>query len=179
MTRSKHLIALALSLAFTASAQMAPTTVKVRPHRIVTNNVNLTLAWSNSPSPDVLGTILYWGLNAGSNTAYTFSVTNGLTNQATVSLSYTNRPTREGWQFAITAFDATGESAKSEPTTWHIPWLDYSEMIISGTPPFYWSADTQNWMPIQTIQSSFVMMNNGGARYFRSGSKTTVTPTTR
>ena len=169
---------LILLLAFTASAQPFPlSVVEDEGPEHTTNTVSLTLAWSNSPSVGVVGTVLYCFTNG---TLYGSLTNNNLTNQCVFPLTYVDEPTHEGWTFGIKAFDGDGDfSDLSNTIGWHFPWLDYAELIISGRPPFQWSGDLANWVPVQTIQSSFTWVNNGGARFFRSGSETTVKPTIR
>ena len=164
-------------LALTASAQLPPPrALVVRPVRPpITNYVSVTLAWSNSPSLGVVGTVLYCYTNG---TLYGSVTNNSLTNSVVFPLTYVGASTHEGWTFNIVAFDNEGNVSSMSPAVgWHIPWLDYSELIINGTPPFQWTADLANCIPVQTTQSSFVWVNNGGVRFFRSSGITTVKPT--
>ena len=174
-----RLLTILLLIGLTVSAQTPPRLARVlAPRPPCTNVVNLGLAWSNSPSPGVVGSILYWGVVSN---GYPFTKTNGLETECTVKLEWTNQITSQiGWEFTITAFNSDGdESDFATPVRWHKPYPDYSKLIISGTPPFQWTGDLANWVPIQTIQSSFTWVNNGGARFFRSGGPTTIRPTIR
>ena len=170
---------LILLLAFSASAQLPPFPLSVvadEGPEHSTNHLSLTLAWSNSPSVGVVGTIVYCFTNG---TLYGSLTNNNLTNQCVFPLVYIDNPTHEGWTFRMVAYDDEGNvSPLSNTIGWHIPWLDYAELIISNEPKFEWSPDLKNWYPLPVTNSSFTAINNGvGQASYRYVGKTTVKPT--
>ena len=166
-----------LLLALTASAQPFPlSVVEDEGPEHTTNTLSLTLAWSNSPSVGVVGTVLYCFTNG---TLYGSLTNNNLTNQCVFPLVYIDAPTHEGWTFRMVAYDDEGNvSPLSNTIGWHIPWLDYAELIISNEPKFQWSPDLKNWYPLPVTNSSFVhKVGTATQGYFRYVGKTTVKPT--
>ena len=122
---------------------------------------SVTLAWSPSPSPGVVGSKLYWGTNSGH---YIFCRTNGLETNATVKLS----PLYSRWFFAITAFDGDGdESDFSNEVEWKAkpvppvlrasPWVRLTPIIERSTNLVEWRSveGESSWFPATNAQEFF------------------------
>ena len=117
---------------------------------------SVTLAWNPSPSPGVVGSILYWGTNSGH---YIYCRTNGLETNVTVKLS----PLYSRWFFAITAFDGDGdESDFSNEVEWKakpVPPVLRGATWVRLTPIIERSTNLVEWRAVEGESSWFAATN--------------------
>lgn len=138
-----------------ASRGLLPTPAAVA----VSPMVNATLAFDPSPSPEVAGYRLYWGVRSGS---YTNAVRIG--NQTMVIASNLVRGVK--YYFAATAYDTNGlESPFSNEAVFPAPMTNYASVFVesSGSATGQW---TNFWQLTLTNPP-------GSSQFFRFGIRET------